>query len=552
MTFVAPAPRIPLADVLRHLDASWPTPGRSPVTPTPLRAHHHGDPHNVDAALASPRDGELPQLGLGLMMGAACMPIQLPRACLELERESQSQTRYSRRLRNLAPAPLQLASPTPRAPFRTLTQAQTPFSAPACTTTSTPAGYTEIPLSATQRAPVLDNVSVSPQSDRKASVSSTMDTQSTAPTSLAFPECSENVWPAKGTPVFSWQRASVSQPLSPLSSKYAHSGPSNAAGRAARARSPRTPSRRSSLEYANPYTPGLPPESGPPPLRRSEWVPLPELHDDLNVEAEVEVGVQPSPSVLILSPLRADLRGDLGVEDLQMRAEMCSETIARASMPLRSCSILREPESIAHLCNKLRDTFTSVQRALDETPDDFAIDWSETKRTWYAKHWQVISSLDRNLNLFYLLAHQVEDRPPRIHRLAPILDKLSTYQAKFADLARRIVLSYEKLRFLSLRDQLSVAHSYARHPFDAHRNTGLSGSGMLRHDARAARQEGRARRREIREELTRVRGRIRAIRERGLDPTGTGWNEDENAMPRNEDEDDDMIDDKTGDARVWW
>ncbi|KAI0664014.1 hypothetical protein C8Q70DRAFT_1041795 [Cubamyces menziesii] len=549
MTFVAPAPRIPLADVLRHLDASWPTPGRSPVTPTPLRAHRHGDPHNVGATLASPRDGELPQLGLGLMMGAACVPIQLPRTRLELERESQSQTRYSRRLRDLAPAPLQLASSTPRAPFRTLTQTQTPLSAPLRTTTPTPASPTGTPPAVTQCAPALDNVSVSPQSDRKVSVSSTMDTQSTAPTSLAFPECSENVRPSKGTSVFSWQRPVVSQPLSPLSSKYAHAGPSNAAaGRAFR--SPRTPSRRSSLEYANPFTPGLPPEAGPPPLRRSEWVPLPELHDDMNVEVETEIGVQPSPSVLILSPLRADLRGDLGVEDLQMRAEVCSETIARASMPLRSCSILREPESIAHLCNKLRDTFASVQRALDETPDDFTIDWSETKRTWYAKHWQVISSLDRNLNMFYLLAHQVEDRPPRIHRLAPILDKLSTYQAKFADLARRIVISHEKLRFLSLRDQLSVAHSHARHPFDVQRNA-LSGSGMLRHDARAARQEGRARRREIREELTRVRGRIRAIRERGLDPTG--GNEDENAMPRNEDEDDDMIDDKTGDARApWW
>ncbi|KAI0326058.1 hypothetical protein GY45DRAFT_1259699 [Cubamyces sp. BRFM 1775] len=545
MTFVAPAPRIPLADVLRHLDASWPSPGRSPVTPTPLRAHRHGDPHGIDATLASPRDGELPQLGLGLMMGAACVPIQLPRARLERGSESQSQTRYSRRLRHLAPAPLQLASPTPRAPFRTPTQTHTPLSAPVRTTTSTSADFTEIPLATTQRAPALDNVSVSPQSDRKASVSSTMDTQSTAPTSLAFPECSENVWPNKGTSVFSWQRAALSQPLSPLSSKYALAGPSNAAGRAMR--SPRTPSRRSSLEYANPFTPGLPPESDPPPLRRSEWVPLPELHDDMNVEAEMGMGMQPSPSILVLSPLRADLRGDLGVEDLQMRAEVCSETIARASMPLRSCSVLRAPESIADLCNRLRDAFASVQRALDGTPDDFAIDWSETKRTWYAKHWQVISSLDRNLNMFYLLAHQVEDRPPRIHRLAPILDKLSTYQAKFADLARRIVLSHEKLRFLSLRDQLSVAHSSARHPFDFQRN-GLSG--MLRHDARAARQEGRARRREIREELTRVRGRIRAIRERGLDPTGR--TEDENAMPRNEDEDDDMIDDKTGDARGWW
>lgn len=46
----------------------------------------------------------------------------------------------------------------------------------------------------------------------------------------------------------------------------------------------------------------------------------------------------------------------------------------------------------------------------------------------------------RNLNLFYLLAHQIEKRPPRIHTLASLIDKLSTYQAKFADLARRITV----------------------------------------------------------------------------------------------------------------
>ena len=40
--------------------------------------------------------------------------------------------------------------------------------------------------------------------------------------------------------------------------------------------------------------------------------------------------------------------------------------------------------------------------------------------------------------MFYLLAHQIEDHPPRIHKLAGLLDKLAMYQTKFADLARRI------------------------------------------------------------------------------------------------------------------
>ena len=46
----------------------------------------------------------------------------------------------------------------------------------------------------------------------------------------------------------------------------------------------------------------------------------------------------------------------------------------------------------------------------------------------------------RNLSLFFLLARQIEDHPPRIHKLAPLLDKLATYQAKFSDLARKITV----------------------------------------------------------------------------------------------------------------
>ena len=47
----------------------------------------------------------------------------------------------------------------------------------------------------------------------------------------------------------------------------------------------------------------------------------------------------------------------------------------------------------------------------------------------------------RNLNRFYLLVHQLEERPPRIHRLAPLVEKLETYEAKFLDIARRLRVS---------------------------------------------------------------------------------------------------------------
>ncbi|KAI0350599.1 hypothetical protein OH77DRAFT_1430773 [Trametes cingulata] len=493
MSFAAPVPRLPLASVLRHLDASW-----APRTP---------DARDADATQGSQRDEDLPQLGLGLVMGAACLPIHLPRPFLESELASLSPSRYSRRLRSLAPAPLQLASPTPRAPFRSLTQAQTPVPA---STRRTPcsAAFVDVPLD-TQCGSAFGDVSVSPQSERRASISSTMTSQSTAPTSLVFPGESENINPGRGTnppsyvDLLSWHRSvsrSLDSPLSPLAAKSAHTGTSARKAMGSPA-TPATPARKSSLGNEDPFTPGLPSDAAPPPLRRTEWVPLPELTDE----------ELPSPDVLLLSPLRADLRLDLGVEDLALRAERCSESIARASLSLCSCSLLREPEAIVDLVDRLRATFVSVQRALDGTPAQFTADGSDAKRIWYAKHWQVIASLDRNLNLFYLLSHQIEERPPRIHRLAPLLDKLGTYELKFADLARRIALSHEKFRFLGLRAELSLSRPPARTTSTDDKER------VLRHDARAARQEGRARRREIREEITRVRGRIRAIRERDVD-----------------------------------
>ncbi|KAI0669574.1 hypothetical protein C8Q78DRAFT_1070679 [Trametes maxima] len=512
MAFAAPVPRLPLASVLRELDASWAP--RSPEASAPTNGHAH----SADATQGPFWDVEKNQSqGLGLVLGAACLPIQLPLS--QLDFEPQSPPRYSRRLRSLAPAPLQLASPTPRAPLRTLTQAHTPAPGSALRT-SCSAAFVDIQLGPKCASAFADAVSVSPQSERRTSASSTMASWSTAPTSLVFPGDSENMVPGRSTNpsqlgMLSWQR-SLDTPSSAFPPKSANAGPSVLRKAAL---TPLTSPRKSNFAHDDPFTPGLPLGAAPPPLRRTEVVPLPELTNE----------ELPPPDFLFSSPLDADLWLDLGVEDLVLRAENCSETIARASMSLCSCSLLRDPKSIANLCDKLRATFTSVQRALDGTPAEFSADGSDAKGIWYAKHWQVISSLDRNLNLFYLLARQIEDRPPRIHRLAPLVDKLSTYQSKFADLARRIVLSHEKLRFLGLRNQLSASHAFLRAPVDDAR--------VLRHtDARAARQEGRARRREIREEITRVRGRIRAIRERDA---ALGPN-DENMSPYDEDEDKSM------------
>ena len=62
---------------------------------------------------------------------------------------------------------------------------------------------------------------------------------------------------------------------------------------------------------------------------------------------------------------------------------------------LRSCSLLRDPEAIAALCESLVQVFKDVRRALDGTPTEFVIDGSDAKQNWYTKHWDTVDSLNK-------------------------------------------------------------------------------------------------------------------------------------------------------------
>ena len=183
------------------------------------------------------------------------------------------------------------------------------------------------------------------------------------------------------------------------------------------------------------------------------------------------------------------------------------------------------------------------------------MDGSEARQTWYTNHCDAVHSLSRNMQHFHMLARRVEDRPPRIHRLEGVLQKLATYQAKFTDIARRLEVrppslpspfpsassfptypyprarsravamaiqgqnpgplththssplqvSHEKLRLLDLRTELARAHTRARVEAVEERRR--------RREDRAMRQEGRIRRHALREEIRRVRGAIRTMRD---------------------------------------
>ncbi|KAI0752771.1 hypothetical protein C8Q80DRAFT_1148142 [Daedaleopsis nitida] len=546
--FAAPVPRVPLASILQR----WAAQG-SP-------SHHAAAACGEDTSCKMDVDidgreheYDSPRSGLGLILGsgqasytrAQARPHTHTQTELHAQSQSHSRSKYSRRLRRLAPAPLHLAS-TPKQVLHTLAQGPSPVTP----TKRTPHSgiFEDIPLTARSGSfafdpdeiPSLDlsaSVSAISPAERRPSIASVLASMSTALTSLALPARSENenesenpstrprtdtnttVEPTSDpspsyVDLLVWRRAVSGALDSSLSPLHAHkSAKCSVHAVSAMLCSPVGSPLRSSAGHVTDiciYSPGLPHDPVPPPLRRTEWVALPDVADD--------GPHSPTDSDVSRLPLCADLRLDLNAEDLTRRAEMCAETITRASLSLRSCSLLKDPEAIGELCESLRQTFKAVQRALDGTPTEFVIDDSDAKQNWYTKHWDTIDSLNKNVSLFYLLARQIEDHPPRIHKLAPLLDKLTTYQAKFADLARRITVSHEKLRLLNLRNQLATATTTARAHEDLAR--------LRRREERTLFQEGRVRRRELREEMRHVRGTIRAIRGRQADATA----HDENMM----------------------
>ncbi|GBE80793.1 predicted protein [Sparassis crispa] len=227
----------------------------------------------------------------------------------------------------------------------------------------------------------------------------------------------------------------------------------------------------------------------PPPLQRAAWAALPP------VTYEDPVRVESSP---LLSPLVLDIRQALAIDNFMVRADRCAEAVAQAALSLGSSSMLRDPEGITKICDTLQADLESIQKALDDTPEQLDVINDNAEHNWQHKHWQIVSSLDRNLDLFYLFANQIRQRPPRIHRLASHVDKLHAYHLKFTDLERRLTLSHEKFRLLALRSRYVQEHSSARALADMER--------AHRREFREAWQAGRVRRKEMRDEIRHVRG----------------------------------------------
>ncbi|EPT00442.1 hypothetical protein FOMPIDRAFT_1122838 [Fomitopsis schrenkii] len=269
--------------------------------------------------------------------------------------------------------------------------------------------------------------------------------------------------------------------------------------------SPIEPSPRSSASEDSNYTrfdePPMAPASAdtsvansPPPPGRTRLISLP----------PIPYACSSGEGEALLSPLIPDLRTALAISSLHLQAERCAEAVGDAAMCLCSCSLLKEPEAIFDLCKSIQHALHAVQQELDATPDVRTIEETAEMQAWFQKHWQLISSLERNLNVFYLFADQLRARPPRIHRLVGDLDKLHAFRAKFADVAQRLAVSYQKLHLVTLRGQFYKEHRVARAQADSERKR--------RSEFRAVWAEGRARRDVLKNEIKYAKARVQHIR----------------------------------------
>ncbi|CCM03945.1 uncharacterized protein FIBRA_06098 [Fibroporia radiculosa] len=246
-----------------------------------------------------------------------------------------------------------------------------------------------------------------------------------------------------------------------------------------------------------------------PPLPRLPCMSLPQvMHDD-------ESSAQSTPP---LSPLGITFRDALTIDSLVVRADKCLAAAGDAALSLCSCSLLKDPEAIFGVCRGVQEELCHIRGELDATPEDSDAQDTDEFQRWFHSHWQILSSLERNLNIFFLFTDQICRNPPRIHRLAGHVDKMHAFLAKFSDLARRLAISHEKLRQLRVHTQLVAERHAALLQAEAER--------MRRGEFRAARQEGRVRRKMMRDEIRHSKNITRELRltRRGRDGDGPDAN----------------------------
>ncbi|GJE98170.1 hypothetical protein PsYK624_143920 [Phanerochaete sordida] len=191
-------------------------------------------------------------------------------------------------------------------------------------------------------------------------------------------------------------------------------------------------------------------------------------------------------------------------EEWEELATRCARAVGDMRWVLSSCKELALHETNA-VTKALVGAVLAVRDAFADAPDDMSVLEQEGCHEWGVKYELLLVSCCRNIDLLTLQAEHVRDRPPRIHKLSGLLDKLWRYVEKFEDLERKLRIVHDHIRVLDLHSRLQHSREHAAADASAERARRRAFSDVQ--------NQARDRRREVRSEVRRLREETRARRD---------------------------------------
>ncbi|KIP03601.1 hypothetical protein PHLGIDRAFT_130046 [Phlebiopsis gigantea 11061_1 CR5-6] len=205
-----------------------------------------------------------------------------------------------------------------------------------------------------------------------------------------------------------------------------------------------------------------------------------------------------------LWPLYFSFEREPGV-DWEASTARCIEAVEDMGYVLRSCALISLNETNS-LIESLSGALRTIKSMMQTAPTS-VVDLEEFHgQVWSQKYSTVLSSLTRNLDTLYLLADHLRDRPPRINKIVVVLEKLWRFVEKFEDLGRRLQIFHEHFGVLTLRAQLQELRVTAEAELAAER--------ARRRSFEQTRAQARAERHQVRDELRRAKEAAQMHRDR--------------------------------------
>ncbi|TCD62707.1 hypothetical protein EIP91_006532 [Steccherinum ochraceum] len=194
----------------------------------------------------------------------------------------------------------------------------------------------------------------------------------------------------------------------------------------------------------------------------------------------------------------------LRLSHMQATAERCYQGVENIRLAMGVSQ--RHTIEVDALCISLRNVLHRIREALPGVPLELKGELlgEELGRQWWQKHDRVTDSLLKHLCYFDLLEQQVGCRTPRLHKVDSHLEKLWAYVAKFEDLVGRLEHYQDRLPRLQLKLQYAAMHRAA--------NEELSAERQRRHEWRTQWNHERQQRKDLRDEIRRMRGTSRPTR----------------------------------------